>query len=430
VVDRKKFLFVSLDGLIADIAWQVVKEGHEVQLCTDSQSEKEIGNGFVPKTDDWEREVEWADVIVFDDVLGQGAKAQKLRAAGKPVVGGTPYTDRLEDDRAFGQQELKAAGVSIIPQENFTSFDDAIAFVQANPNRYVIKPSGEAQNLKQLLFVGEDEHGADVIQVLEDYKRAWASRIKEFQLQRRIVGVEVAIGAFFNGKEFVLPINVNFEHKKLFPGDIGPSTGEMGTAMFWSEPNRLFAATLKKMEAKLKEEGYVGYIDVNCIVNSNGIFPLEFTARFGYPTISIQQEGMLTPIGEFLHRLAEGSITRFKARSGFQVGVRIVVPPFPYRDPETFETSSKDAVIIFKKPVREGVHIEDVKTVDNEWLVTGTSGVVLIVVGLGSTMKQAQRQVYNRIENIMIPNMFYRKDIGDRWFEDFDRLHTWGYLRD
>lgn len=429
-MDRKKFLFVSLDGLIADIAWQVVKEGHEVQLYTDSQSEKEIGNGFVPKTDDWEREVEWADVIVFDDVLGQGAKAQKLRRAGKPVVGGTPYTDRLEDDRAFGQLELKAAGVSIIPQENFTSFDDAIAFVQTNPNRYVIKPSGEAQNLKQLLFVGEDEHGADVIQVLEDYKRAWASRIKEFQLQRRIVGVEVAIGAFFNGKEFVLPINVNFEHKKLFPGDIGPSTGEMGTAMFWSEPNRLFTATLKKMEGKLKEEGYVGYIDVNCIVNSNGIYPLEFTARFGYPTISIQQEGMITPIGELLHRLAEGSITRFKARSGFQVGVRIVVPPFPFRDPETFETSSKDAVIIFKKPVREGVHIEDVKTVDNEWLVTGTSGVVLIVVGLGPTMKAAQKQVYNRIENIMIPNMFYRKDIGDRWFEDFDRLHTWGYLRD
>jgi phosphoribosylamine--glycine ligase len=430
VVDRKKFLFVSLDGLIADIAWQVVKEGHEVQLFTDSQSEKEIGNGFVPKTDDWEREVDWADVVVFDDVLGQGARAQKLRQAGKPVVGGSPYTDRLEDDRAFGQQELKAAGVSIIPQENFTSFDDAIAFVQTNPNRYVIKPSGEAQNLKQLLFVGEDEQGADVVQVLEDYKRAWASRIKEFQLQRRIVGVEVAIGAFFNGKEYVLPVNVNFEHKKLFPGDIGPSTGEMGTSMFWSEPNRLFAATLKKMEAKLREEHYVGYIDVNCIVNSNGIYPLEFTARFGYPTISIQQEGMLTPIGEFLHKLAEGSITRFKARSGFQVGVRIVVPPFPFRDPETFETSSKDAVIIFKKPARDGVHIEDVKTVDNEWLVTGTSGVVLIVVGLGSTMKQAQRQVYNRIENVMIPNMYYRKDIGDRWFEDFDRLHTWGYLRD
>ncbi|MGH7612479.1 MAG: phosphoribosylglycinamide synthetase C domain-containing protein [Gemmatimonadales bacterium] len=429
-MERKKFLFASLDGLIADIAWQVVKEGHEVQLFIESQSEKEIGNGFVPKTDEWEKEVEWADVVVFDDVLGQGAKAQQLRASGKLVVGGSPYTDRLEDDRAFGQQELKMAGVPIIPQDNFTSFDDAIAFVQANPNRYVIKPSGEAQNLKQLLFVGEDEDGKDVVQVLEDYKRAWAARIKEFQLQRRIVGVEVAAGAFFNGKEFVLPVNVNFEHKKLFPGDIGPSTGEMGTSMFWSEPNRIFNATLKKMEPRLKEERYVGYIDVNCIVNSNGIYPLEFTARFGYPTISIQQEGMLTPIGEFLHKLAEGSITRFKTRSGFQVGVRIVVPPFPFKDPETFETSSKDAVIIFKKPMREGIHIEDVKSVDNEWLVTGTSGVVLIAVGLGPTMKAAQKQAYNRIENIMIPNMYYRKDVGDRWFEDFDRLHTWGYLRD
>jgi phosphoribosylamine--glycine ligase len=139
---------------------------------------------------------------------------------------------------------------------------------------------------------------------------------------------------------------------------------------------------------------------------------------------------MITPIGEFLYRLAEGTLTRFKARSGFQVGVRIVVPPFPFRDKDTFDNHSKDAVIIFKKPNRDGIHIEDVKNVNNEWVVTGTSGVVLIVCGLGPTMRQAQRQAYNRIENIMIPNMYYRKDVGDRWFEDSDRLHIWGYLRE
>ena len=181
--------------------------------------------------------------------------------------------------------------------------------MRANPNRYVIKPSGEAQNLKGLLFVGEEEDGRDVIEVLEDYKRAWANQIQSFQLQRRILGVEVATGAFFNGREFVYPICVNFEHKKLFPGDIGPSTGEMGTAMFWSEPNKIFNQTLRKMEPALAREGYVGYIDVNCIVNANGIYPLEFTARFGYPTISIQQEGLLTPMGELLHGLASGTLS-------------------------------------------------------------------------------------------------------------------------
>lgn len=202
---NKRFLFVSWDGLIGDIAWQTVKEGHEVKYYIQNADEQEIADGFVPKIEDWRQAVEWADVVVFDDVLGMGSLAEELRRAGKLVVGGTSYTDRLEDDRAFGQQELRAAGVAIIPQENFTSFDDAIAYVKANPTRYVIKPSGEAQNYKRLLFVGEEDDGRDVIQVLDDYKRAWADKIKEFQLQRRIMGVEVATGAFFKWLRVRLP---------------------------------------------------------------------------------------------------------------------------------------------------------------------------------------------------------------------------------
>jgi phosphoribosylamine--glycine ligase len=110
--------------------------------------------------------------------------------------------------------------------------------------------------------------------------------------------------------------------------------------------------------------------------------------------------------------------------------VRVVVPPFPYSDPKTFSANSKDRVIIFRKPGREGVHIEDVREVNGEWLITGGSGVVLIVTGMGPSVKQAQAQTYQRVRNILIPNMYYRTDIGDRWFEDHDKLHTWGYLRE
>ncbi len=429
-MEPKKFLFVSLAGLITDIAWQVSKEGHAVKYYIHAEKERDIGDGFVEKTGDWEREVAWADVIVFDDTLGQGEKAEALRAKGKLVVGGTGYTDRLEDDRSFGQEELRAAGVNILPYQQFDNFDDAIAFVEENPDRYVIKPSGEAANVKRRLFVGDEDTGQDVIRVLQVYKRSFPDEIKSFQLQRRVTGVEVAVGAFFNGKEFAYPINVNFENKKLFPGNIGPSTGEMGTTMFWSGPNRLFSSTLKKMEPLLAREGYVGYVDLNCIVNGQGIYPLEFTSRFGYPTIMIQQEGMTTPIGEFLHGLAEGTLTKFKTKSGFQIGVRIVVSPFPFDDDATFYSVSKDAAIFFKKGVPEEVHIEDVKIVNGQWCVAGTSGVVLVVCGVGQTMKQAQTQAYSRVRNILIPDMYYRDDIGERWFDDHDRLHTWGYLRE
>jgi phosphoribosylamine--glycine ligase len=428
--DPKKFLFISISALISDTAWQLTKEGHEVQYFIQDQSESDIADGFVPKVKKWENKVDWADVIIFDDVLGQGKIAHELRQAGKYVIGGTPYTDQLEDDRSFGQAELKAHGVKILPYEEFTSFDDAMAYVEKNPGKYVIKPSGEAQNIKRLLFVGQEEDGSDVLRVLQAYKNTWQDEVKVFQLQKKVAsGVEVAVGAFFNGHEFITPININFEHKKLFPGELGVATGEMGTTMFWTAPNNMFESTLKKMEPALRRERYVGYIDINCIVNGNGIYPLEFTSRFGYPTISIQNDGIIGSLGDFFYLLASGETFKLKVKKGFQIGARIVVPPFPYKDTKTFDAFSKNAVIVFKKKMEEGIHIEDVKMVNDEWVITGGSGVALIVSGWGTTMKEAQKQMYSRISNILIPNMYYRTDIGNRWFEDSDKLHAWGYLR-
>ena len=146
--DPKKFLFVSLDSLIADIAWRVMLEGHEVKYYVKDPDEREVGQGFIGMVEDWKKEVDWADIIVFDDVLGQGAIAKKLREQGKLVVGGTPYTDQLEDDRAFGQEELKKFGINILPFKEFTNFEEAIQFVKENPGKYFIKPSSETPTFK------------------------------------------------------------------------------------------------------------------------------------------------------------------------------------------------------------------------------------------------------------------------------------------
>lgn len=427
---EKKFLFISIEGLLCDIAWVIAKEGNQVKVYISDENSADIGTGFVDRINKWEDWVDWADVIVFDDTLGQGTIAEDLRKKGKLVIGGTAYTDRLEDDRSFGQEEMKKHGISIIPYQIFSSFDQAIDFVKNNAGRYVIKSSGESHVSKSFLFIGEEEDGQDVLHMLEAYKKVFSDKVAELQLQKRVVGVEVAIGAFFNGHKFLDPINVNFEHKKLFPGNLGPSTGEMGTSMFWSQPNKIFNATLKKLEPKLAEEHFVGYIDINCIVNGNGIYPLEFTSRFGYPTIFIQQEGISMPMGEFFYKMAAGEDFVIKTKKGFQIGVRVIVPPYPFDDPATFDSFSKNAVILFRKPNHDGVHFEDAKMEKGEWLVAGEAGVVLTITGSGLTMKQAQKQVYNRVSNLMIPNMYYRTDIGDRWYEDSDKLNTWSYLRD
>jgi len=423
----KKFLFVSHESLSGDLAWHVKTEGHAVKAFIKSETDKDVYEGIIDRVDDWKAHVDWADVIVFDDT-GFGKHADELRKKGKKVVGGSEYTDRLEDDRDFGQAEMRRVGMQTLSTTEFTSFDDGIKFVKENPGRYVFKPSGfNTSGMKGLLFIGEEEDGLDLIEVMTHNKKAWSKRLPKFVLQKYASGVEIAVGAFFNGKKFVLPINVNFEHKRLFPGDIGPMTGEMGTLMYWSEHNTMWRLTLEKMEASLAASGYVGYVDSNCIATPRGIYPLEFTCRFGYPTISIQLEGIQTPAGEFLYKLGAGEDFAIKTKKGFQIGIVVAVPPFPYDDKKVADIY-KDSSIILKKKTLDGIHLGDVKFVDNDWHLAGDSGYVLVVTGAGITVDDARKQAYARVRNVLLQNMFYRTDIGERWNTDSDKLQTWGYL--
>lgn len=424
---HKKFLFVSHESLSGDLAWQLQKEGHKVKCCIKKSEDSDVYDGFLDKISNWKEEIDWADIIIFDDT-GFGDVADKLRKEGKLVVGGSEYTDRLEEDREFGQEEMKKSGLSILPQWNFTNIDDAIDFLQKNPGRYVFKPSGfVGSDEKALLFIAEEDDGKDLLEVLIHNRKNWSKKVKMLQMQKFASGVEIAVGTFFNGTDFIMPVCVNFEHKRMFPGDLGPFTGEMGTLMFFSDRNEVFRQTLEKMREALAAVQYVGYIDINCIADRSGIHPLEFTSRFGYPTISIQMEAMSDGWGEFLYRLAKGEQVEFKAKKGFQVGVVIAVPPFPYDDAKTFSVY-KDSSILFKKHSWEGIHLGDVKLVDNDLRLAGESGYALVVTGSGSTVEEARNKAYNRIKNIMLQNMFYRVDIGMRWYTDADKLRTWGYL--
>jgi len=423
---KYKFLFISHEALSGDLAWKIQNEGHEVKCWIEDVTDEY--DGVLTKVGGhWKNHVDWADVVVFDDT-GFGKDADALRKAGKAVVGGSVYTDRLEEDREFGQAEMKRLGMLSSPSWDFNDYDKALQFIKENPGRYVYKPSGFVPgDWRGLLFAGKEEDGKDLYEVLEQNKKIISKKIKQFQLQKFVSGVEVGASAFFNGEKFITPILVCFEHKRLFPGEIGPMTGEMGSSMFWSEPNVLFRDTTGKMEEDLRKVKYVGYIDINCIVNGRGIYPLEFTTRFGYPTINIQQEGILSEWGEFFHAIAHYQDFTLRTKRGFQIGVVIVTPPFPYEDHSEFELY-KDLSILFKKPSLEGIHLGDVKIVDGIWRVAGSSAYILIVTGHGATMNEARKQAYARIDNIMLVNMIYRTDIGASWSEDSDRLRSWGYL--
>ena len=166
------------------------------------------------------RELDWVgrDGLVLFEKVGRGAEQDALRKAGYQVIGGSALGDRLECDRAFGQAALQDAGLQIAPSHPFDSPVDAAAWLVRHPGRTVLKHDNNAR----ATFVGDHREGADVLFQLS---RTPPGRVL---LMPRLEGVEVGVGAYFDGRAFLRPACIDFEHKRFFPGELGEMTGEMG----------------------------------------------------------------------------------------------------------------------------------------------------------------------------------------------------------
>jgi phosphoribosylamine--glycine ligase len=258
-------------------------------------------------------------------------------------------------------------------------------------------------------------------------------------LQRRVRGVEIGVARYFNGCDWVGSVEMNVEHKRLFPGDIGPNTPEMGTLMWYeqeAEP-RLFQETLGKLKPWLQRVNFRGDIDLNLIVNETGAYPLEVTARFGYPALQLQMEMHRSPWGEFLRALARGHSFALECRAGYGVAILLAVPPFPfvsnsfglpYRPSQrTHFRASLTSQELTRVHLERASPASVVSDKPNDLLESDGYG--LHVTGRGRTISAARRQAYRLVVKLVLPQMYYRRDIGEEFARvGLKQLKQWRYL--
>ena len=408
---------------LGDIYLALRREGHEIRVFASDPPEERAFGGLLAPVEDWRRELDWAgrDGIVMFERVGQGAIQDALRKDGYRVIGGSAFGDRLENDRAFGQAVLREAGLPVAESLGFDSPALAAEWLARHPGRCVLKHD----NGLGATFVGEHPAGADVAFQL---RRAAPGRVL---LMERLDGVEVGVGAYFDGTRFLRPACIDFEHKRFFPGEMGEMTGEMGTLASYEHSERLFAQTLDRIAPRLAAAGHVGYVNLNLIADARGVWPLEFTCRFGNPGFAVLAALQRDGWGDIFARMAEGGSERFATLPGWSVAIVLTVPPFPAVDAAC--GPDDDPPVFFHEPPSEAeaphYHFVDMRREDGQLLVRRRSGHAMIVTGVGDTVPAAQDAARARARNVIAPELRWRSDIGDRFLErDEARLRALGWL--
>lgn len=359
------------------------RRGHAVRVHVADPQAQVVHAGLLAFTPDWQRELGWVreageDGLLLFESADMGPLQDALRAEGFRVIGGCALGDRLEADRALGQQVLRDAGLRTAATHAF-----------------------------------------------DDWRTA-----ADFVLMAHVAGVEVGVGAFFDGRRFLQPAVIDFEHKHLFPGELGELTGEMGTVLSYRGSEALFDAVLAPLAPLLAEGGYVGYLNVNLIANADGLWPLEFTSRFGYPGYAICEALHAEPWEAIFARVLRGQGGRCATRSGWACGIVLTVPPFPWRHPDP--QLARGLPVCLREGLadaeRERLQFAEVALEAGRLVTSGPCGYVGVATGTGAGIAAAQAQARRLAQAVVVPNLRWRHDIGDRLLHgELARLQALGW---
>ena len=431
-----RLLIIDPTGAALDLAFRCQEEGNEVRLFVkDTEKTKHIGLNLVTVVRDFRPWLHWCDLLVYADNVLYLRELDTWRAANpkKPVVGASQQAAEWELDREVGMEVLRKHGIEVPPYKIFNSYDKAIAYVKKENRRFVSKPSGDAD--KSLSYVAKSP--ADLVYMLARWKKA--GKLKgEFVLQEFVDGCEMAVGGWFGPNGWLTGWCENFEHKKLMNDDLGVSTGEQGTVLRYVKTSKLASKVLEPLTESLHRLGYVGYIDVNCIIDEKGaVWPLEFTMRFGWPTFNIQLALDSGDPGQWLMSLAKGEDPKTFSLNRLALGIVMSIPDYPYSHitrkevcgvpiygltPSLWPHVHLCEAMRGLAPVQMSDRVVDLPSV----LTAGDY--VLVMTATGETVKETKDRVLRRLKRLIVPNSpMYRTDIGERLRRQLPTCQKHGY---
>ncbi|HDZ4935797.1 TPA: phosphoribosylamine--glycine ligase [Campylobacter jejuni] len=347
-------------------------------------------------------------IVGSESFLAEGV-VDIFKQQGLAIFGPSKAAAMLETSKSFMKSFLKKYRIKTAKFLNTNDIEKAKNFIYSLTPPIVVKADGLCAGKGVIIAKTHEEAIEETVKMLSGESFGDAGKL--VVIEEFLDGYELSIFAVCDGNDFVL-LPAAQDHKKLLDNDQGPNTGGMGAYAPSSLANESLLRKVQKdiilpTLAGMKKEGaeFCGVLFIGAMIVGNKPYVLEFNVRFGDPECEVLMPLIEDPLELILaatqRRLRHAKI---KIKKEFAVGVVCASENYPYK------SSPKSEITVNNIPENSHISYAGVSLEDGKLMADG--GRVLVCVGTGKSIEEAQKNAYKLCDNVNFKGKQYRKDIA------------------
>jgi len=340
-----------------------------------------------------------------------------LNARGIDTFGAPVNALKLEGDRYFARNFTARHNIPTPAYHLFSDAPSLSSYLKRHPGEYfVLKRNAMAPSRIMV-----DSNDYDILTSFGDE----ILKNDMLLLEHHLDGLSITITVFSDNNGYLM-LPICSDYTKSEEGSQGAATGGMGSIcpVPLSQEIRkqitelIIDPTLYGM--RVERFAYKGVLTFSVILTpNNGPYLVDYHVRFNDPATQAIVPLIKSDIIEILDAMKHDTVKDFPLSLSTNSAVAVVVASQGYPDkPITDKVLQPISNVIKNNTFAKKPMFFYGAVMDKDGQSVTTGGRNITVVGIGANIIQANKQAYDYVDSVKFEGAWYRKDIGNKFFEN------------
>ena len=329
------------------------------------------------------------------------------------IFGPTHQAAQLEGSKTFTKDFLARHNIPTAAYQSFTEIEPALAYLEQVGAPIVVKADGLAAG-KGVILAETIEQAAEAVKDMLA-GNVFGDAGHRVVIEEFLLGEEASYICLVDGQN-ILPMATSQDHKARDNGDKGPNTGGMGAyspapVVTDEIADRVMEEVIRPTVDGMAAEGnpYTGFLYAGLMIDGEGTPKvLEYNCRFGDPETQPIMMRLESDLIEHILAALDSKLDQQLAEWNPQVSLGVVLAANGY--PNQYAKGEPINAIPAETPQTKVFHAGTAN--DDKQQLVSNGGRVLCAVALGDSVREAQQQAYQLVNQIDWPGAYFRTDIG------------------